>query len=240
MPWWGRAACRGLDVDRFDLHEQPTVERAPRLVEDHESRLAEARRVCWSCPVRAACLGDAMRSEGDDVAEVRFLVRGGLTPEQRHSLYRRGRVAGTPATRCPACGEAYDPRSLITGDLWCECGPSRAAAIPDRGDAWMDRHSDLYPRVLRDVLSIEVGARFPSPTEWARVHHVRKDDVIRVVRALVEDGVLVQGHGRGLYFRNQGKGASAWRPGPIRVTGPITTTAPPSPDGFTGTVTTAP
>lgn len=103
----------------------------------------------------------------------------------------------------------------------CECGPSRASAIPDRGDGWMDRHSDLYPRVVATILPAQAGERVPSPTEWARENRVRKDDVIRVYRALVEDGMLVLGEGRGVYVKNRGNGALArWRPGPLRAGAP--------------------
>lgn len=81
----------------------------------------------------------------------------------------------------------------------------------------MDRHSELYPRVVATVFLARTGERVPSPTEWARENKVRKDDVIRVYRALVEDGMLVPGEGRGIYVRNRGNGALArWRPGPIR------------------------
>ncbi|APY91064.1 hypothetical protein A7J05_23210 [Streptomyces alfalfae] len=49
--------------------------------------LAEAIRLCHECPVRKACLDEAMRIEGSAHKERRHGIRGGLQPTQRRRLY---------------------------------------------------------------------------------------------------------------------------------------------------------
>jgi len=45
-----------------------------------------AKRLCRSCPIRVACLDEALATEADGE---RFGVRGGLSPNQRTLLSRR-------------------------------------------------------------------------------------------------------------------------------------------------------
>lgn len=47
----------------------------------------EAIRLCHECPVRKACLDDALRAEGNATKDRRFGIRGGLVPTQRRRLY---------------------------------------------------------------------------------------------------------------------------------------------------------
>lgn len=47
-----------------------------------------ARDICLLCPVREACLEDAMATEGRDAYSARSGLRGGLTPWQRARLAR--------------------------------------------------------------------------------------------------------------------------------------------------------
>lgn len=204
--WRDRAACLTEPLVRF--FEDPLPEYGP----PDEGALAYARSFCVRCPVRGQCLDAELREEGRAVEGRRFGVRGGMTPQQRASLYRRG-------TRCcPRCGEAFDPLGLIDGHLVCECGEKVAPPIPDEGDLWLDRHTQLSKTVVAWVLAnTRPGDRVPSPTSLARVLEERKDDVVRVYRALVEDGVVTSGPGRGVYTRNWGRRAiRAWRPGPLR------------------------
>lgn len=201
-----RAACFGEDTNRFfddPLPEEGGID---------EVALAYARRFCLRCPVRGTCLDVELTKEGRAVEERRFGVRGAMTPQQRASLYRRGTRA------CPTCGERYDPAGLITGHLECACGVKLTAPIPDLGDQWLDRHTDLSRRIAAWVLANSgQGDRIPSPTALARQLGERKDDVVRVYRALLEDGVIVAGEGRGVYYRNAGPGAvKRWVPGPLR------------------------
>ena len=70
--WRRLAACRGRDTDLWFRSGIP----------------AEALGVCNSCPVKAECLGMAMRAEAGAVA--RYGVFGGLPPQQRAVLARAG------------------------------------------------------------------------------------------------------------------------------------------------------
>lgn len=79
--WQHRARCRGLDLDLF----------IPEGKVGSEARLANRRaaQYCAHCPVVRQCLELALRAEGSAPAQNRFGVYGGLTPDQRHDLYRR-------------------------------------------------------------------------------------------------------------------------------------------------------
>jgi transcription factor WhiB len=207
--WRERAECAsgGTNLDLwFDSVEDPYT--GARRID--EPSLALCRRLCGRCPVRIECFADAMRIEGNAVEERRHGVRAGTTPEQRASLYRRFAVA------CPDCGETFDPAGSVNGRLVCECGEQAMWSVDDRGDQWLDRHSTLAVRVGEWLLGRAApGERVPSPTALARELQVRKDDVIRVYRAAVRDGVLVEGGGRGVYLRAAGNRAvRGWRPAP--------------------------
>lgn len=80
--WKNEAACRGVDPTWF----------AP--AEDALTQYPRGRAVCMRCPVRDACLTDAMNREGDKPASHRAGLWGGLSPEQRAALAR----ARTPRT----------------------------------------------------------------------------------------------------------------------------------------------
>ena len=71
-PWTERASC--AEVGDYLFYPGTGESTAP------------ARRVCAACPVRAACLDDALET-GDYIA-----VRGGLSGEER-------RLLGAPVTR---------------------------------------------------------------------------------------------------------------------------------------------
>lgn len=58
---------------------------------DHTGR-AKAAAVCAACPVRMACLIDALREEGGRHVDTRYGIRGGLTGKQRRSLYEKQRA----------------------------------------------------------------------------------------------------------------------------------------------------
>lgn len=204
--WRDRAACLGQPLARF--FEDPF----PEDEGTDEQALAYARSFCVRCPVRGECLDAELAEEGRAVEARRFGLRGAMTPAQRASLYRRG------TRSCERCGERYDPVGLIDGHLVCDCGEKVAAPIPDEGDLWLDRHTALSKTVVAWVLAnTKPGDRIPSPTSLARDLGERKDDVVRVYRAMVEDGVVVSGPGRGVYTRNWGRGAiKRWVPAPLR------------------------
>lgn len=79
--WQYRALCRGLDLALF----------VPDGKVGSEALMAHARaaRFCAHCPVMRQCLELALTAEGNAPAQSRFGVYGGLTPDQRHDLYRR-------------------------------------------------------------------------------------------------------------------------------------------------------
>lgn len=77
--WYADAACAGQDVEAW-----------------FPTNLALARRViptCHACPVRAACLDEAMTEERGLSVGDRYGVRGGRLPGQRAAL--------DPTTRRP-------------------------------------------------------------------------------------------------------------------------------------------
>lgn len=76
---WARdAACDGADPALFDPVNRHVAERATA--------------VCATCPVRRACLLEALTDEGG-TAYGPWLVRGGLTPKARRDLTRHERSA---------------------------------------------------------------------------------------------------------------------------------------------------
>jgi WhiB family redox-sensing transcriptional regulator len=72
--WRDYADCQDEDPELFfpDFRDEPAV--------------TAAKRVCWRCPVRAACLRWAFASKVGDG------IFGGLTPEER-GRYRAGGAA---------------------------------------------------------------------------------------------------------------------------------------------------
>lgn len=89
--WWREAACVDLDPEMFFP--------AP----SQRSRIRRAVAVCCSCPVVDECLRSALRMETKRSAENRHGVWGGLTPEQRYKLARRG-GAGSEVLAVPERG----------------------------------------------------------------------------------------------------------------------------------------
>lgn len=81
--WDDHAACRGHDTRLFF---------ADARAGDYQA----ARRFCNRCPVRAACLDEAMRFESGN-AENRYGMFGGLTPDERADLARHRRRVKVPA-----------------------------------------------------------------------------------------------------------------------------------------------
>ncbi|MBZ4322475.1 WhiB family transcriptional regulator [Streptomyces huiliensis] len=99
--------------------------------EPGETAVAEvARELCERCPVRAACLEDALAAEGNARPYNRYGIRGGKDEQERYLIYRARRRAaeGEKVTNkcgsepgyhrhrrdgelpCPACRDAYRTR----------------------------------------------------------------------------------------------------------------------------------
>jgi WhiB family redox-sensing transcriptional regulator len=68
LTWAARAACRTEDANLF--------------FSDSDDSVAEAKRICQPCPVRAECLAEALRTEDGP----RYGISGGLTPDERAQL----------------------------------------------------------------------------------------------------------------------------------------------------------
>ncbi|WP_329615633.1 WhiB family transcriptional regulator [Streptomyces brevispora] len=48
-----------------------------------------AKRICAGCPVRRACLAEALAEEGTAAASHRYGVRGGCSPRDRAAIAQR-------------------------------------------------------------------------------------------------------------------------------------------------------
>ncbi len=76
--WRRRAACAAPGVDPELFFPAP----------GQHGKAARAKRVCARCPVRVACLADALAiPPGEDHG-----IRGGLTPKERQHQRLRRRV----------------------------------------------------------------------------------------------------------------------------------------------------
>jgi WhiB family redox-sensing transcriptional regulator len=76
--WRARAACRDTDPELFFPAAAPGTPA-------HDRQAAPAKKVCRRCPVRDACLTEALRSIPHGIA-------GGLTEHEREQLLRAGRA----------------------------------------------------------------------------------------------------------------------------------------------------
>lgn len=209
MPEWEqRAACLGLPGSIFFEHIWPAGEEVDGPL-NHEA-LARARDVCSSCPVRTDCYLAAMSEEGGAAEARRYGFRGGVTPGQRYSIWRRDSL------RCERCGETYDPLGLVAGDAVCECGSFSEPPIADEGDTWYPRHDGLLKRLVDHLLeNTKPGDRILPPYRMLEaLGHRRKDDMPLIYSRLIEDGMIIRGAGRGEYYRSTaGKGALLmWKP----------------------------
>lgn len=79
LDWLDHKACTdNQDADFFP----DTPSRAP-------AAYRRARTTCMACPVRAQCLEAALAEERGVGRPMRFGMRGGLSPTQRHDLERQ-------------------------------------------------------------------------------------------------------------------------------------------------------
>jgi hypothetical protein len=87
-------------VDRLDeLWFAHTVEQKPAV--------AEAIRICYRCPIRLACLREALNAEGRANKADRYGIRGGLTSYQRWLVYEelvKRKTGQGPKRKLAKCG----------------------------------------------------------------------------------------------------------------------------------------
>ena len=114
-PDWTGAACIGHDPEIW--YPDPTDIIGTR----------EAVDICQACPVRQACLEQAMREEP---AGGRHGIRGGLTPEERR------KIAGGHST-CPECGRIVTPAGMTRHDKWC-ASTRETIRLHQQGTPWAE------------------------------------------------------------------------------------------------------
>lgn len=95
--WRTSAACLGREDDMFP--------------DNSEAGIAHAKAICGPCPVRDACLADALRT-GDN----HWGIRGGLKPEERRKLTKGGPRAPRLQARPESLADAFRARTTRTAD----------------------------------------------------------------------------------------------------------------------------
>jgi WhiB family redox-sensing transcriptional regulator len=76
--WRDSAECRDAEPTIFEPDDGGTPD---------DLAWTHARSICRACPVRDACLDDALTVESP--GQLRFGMRGGLTPDERERYARR-------------------------------------------------------------------------------------------------------------------------------------------------------
>jgi hypothetical protein len=197
--------CTGLPASIFfeDLWEDTP----------YYDALSTARAHCDVCPRRAACLKMALAVEGEDGVDYRAGVYGGMTPQQRHALYKRG-----VALYCADCGTDYDPIDLRNGTPRCLCGKhDRVAPLPDRGDQWTERHTKLARMTIGWLIEhVDEGGEVPDALSLSRKMKVGVKDLRRVYQALKDDHVLRRTDTGKLVLRKLAAGVDLWLPKHLR------------------------
>ena len=99
--WTAQALCAdpAYANRRDELWFAHSLEQKPAIV--------EAVRICFRCPVRLACLGDALASEGSAHKNDRHGIRGGLTGYQRRLVYEelvKRKTGQGPKRKRAECG----------------------------------------------------------------------------------------------------------------------------------------
>lgn len=83
--WWERSACHGAPSELFELDDSDSGTPSSRVHTVNLARHEAAVRYCRRCPVRLACLADALEKEGRGTWGAEFLT------EEDHFAARRVR-----------------------------------------------------------------------------------------------------------------------------------------------------
>lgn len=147
--WAEQAACRAVDPDRMHPDEG-----------DHAAT-QEARRICHTCPVQAACLRQALTA-GEPHG-----MWGGFTELERPRLR-----AGVAAKLCADCGMWFVPRAREERCTFCvlnDAGnPSDLAAHGQTLTPYRDLVAQLAAGGMSDV---QIGAQLGVSSK--RVYRAR-------------------------------------------------------------------
>lgn len=81
--WLANAACHAEDIDPDAMFPG-----------DNATAIADAKRICATCPVWQACLSDALRT-GDN----EWGIRGGLRPHERRDLAEQPAAVAPPKAK---------------------------------------------------------------------------------------------------------------------------------------------
>jgi WhiB family redox-sensing transcriptional regulator len=113
--WRLSAACRGHNTDLW--------------FSDDQTEIAEAKTVCYRCPVRTEC--------GDDGRAEAYGVWGGTTPEERGTTpsYRKHGWKPPTPTECRSCLTVFTPPGGRGRSPYC----SEVCRTRGQRDTW-NRH----------------------------------------------------------------------------------------------------
>lgn len=97
LSWQDQAACHGRGDLMFMSQYTHNFGRDGKEKERSQCQLCHARALCGECPVVDACREYALRFEGA-TSVVRDGIWGGLTPNQRQTVYDLRRAARAVAS----------------------------------------------------------------------------------------------------------------------------------------------
>ena len=118
MTNYPQAACVGHDPELWFRLDKTLTDR-------DATKLAVA--ICSTCPVREACLAQALKDEGGVSVTGRHGIFGGLTPEQRAGTRRQASLLAPCGT--PGAARRHRRR----GEVVCgPCADSEAAYYQER------------------------------------------------------------------------------------------------------------
>lgn len=180
--WRDYAGCADADPEVFF----PDSHRLGR-----SDPYAKAREFCAACPVVAECLEDALQG-------IEWGMRGGLTPDELHSMRRKrqravakGKASTVGAPRCAGdCGRRVITRARITADA-----PAPEGHVRHGGKGMCDacyQRLVVRPKRGADVDEAQVAADYARGLSVVQVKRVHNIGEARVRRILAAHGVTMR------------------------------------------------